>query len=259
MAAYEDDEYEIPLRDQPYFGAGIKRKRVKFVSSSTTESQVQSSPATPSQSAADAYLSIVFKKDRPVDRSSSAPPVDRTTDATIPDGATPSPLDEHEDGASNASQTCNICNRRTESETSAIAHESSIAHQICLEHSHPPSHLDRRRKGLTVLESHGWDPDSRKGLGTEGDGILYPIKAKENPPRAGLGLDPRSRQAVEVARAPKLDAGKIKDLDTQGKKQAQKLRDAFYRSEDVEKYLGVEGATNMSLDVSAFKKAKRRR
>lgn len=62
MANMDDDEYEIPLRDQRYFGAGIKRKRIQFVSSTSQEAASTSLPTTPSTSAADRYLSIVLKK-----------------------------------------------------------------------------------------------------------------------------------------------------------------------------------------------------
>ena len=84
------------------------------------------------------------------------------------------------------------------------------------------------------------------------------IKAKENPNKAGLGLDPKSRQVLERQRVVKLDAGKIQALEKEDKKKAQRLREAFYRSEDVEKYLGRKGELNGGLDLSAFKKAKRR-
>ena len=83
MAAIDDDEYEIPLRDQRVFGASLKRKRVKFVPSSTNGATVQSLPTTPSASAADQYLSIVFNKSVPAERSVSAPP----TDEKLEDGS----------------------------------------------------------------------------------------------------------------------------------------------------------------------------
>ena len=249
MAAYDDEEYELPLVDQRYFGAGIKRKRVKFVTFSAVE--CTSLSATPTQSAADAYLSIVFHKRVPVERSATAPAnrVDTADEADVPQG------ELEEDGP--VEPTCDICHRRIENGSSAVSHESSIAHQICLKHSHPPSHLDRRRKGLAVMESQGWDPDSRRGLGTEGGGILYPIKAKENINRAGLGLD--VRKPVRIVKLPKLDAGKVQAMEKDSKKKAAKLREAFYRSDDLEKYLGADGETNASLDMAAFKRARRPR
>ena len=37
-----DDEYEIALRDQRIFGAGIKRKRIQFVASTAETTSTQS-------------------------------------------------------------------------------------------------------------------------------------------------------------------------------------------------------------------------
>ena len=51
----------------------------------------------------------------------------------------------------------------------------STVHQICLQHSYPPSHLDRNHQGLRYLSYHGWDPDSRLGLGLSGKGIKAPV------------------------------------------------------------------------------------
>ena len=36
MADSDEDYYEVPLRDQRYFGAGIKRRRVNFVPATTS-------------------------------------------------------------------------------------------------------------------------------------------------------------------------------------------------------------------------------
>lgn len=251
-ARMDDDEYEIPLRDQRYFRAGIKRKRVKFVSSTSNEAAVQSLPTTPSKSASDAYLSIVFGKPVEALRATSAPPAPDNSIADLDVAQSEATFDNAAPIA-----RCAICSLPIQSMDTEARHESSIAHQICLEHSHPPSHVDRRRKGLAVLEGQGWDPDSRRGLGTEGAGILHPVKAKENPNRAGLGV-PKQQLPVKVQSEPKLDAGKVRLLEVEGKKKAEKLRNAFYRSEDVERYLGEEGEINQSLDLAAFTRAKRR-
>lgn len=229
MAA-SDDEYEIPLRDQRIFGAGIKRKRIHFVPS-------KSEPATPhttsTSSAADKYLAIVLGETLPKsskDDSKLPPPSDSGT-------------------------VCDICRGRIAADDLTTPHESSIAHQICLQHSHPPSNVDRTRKGLTVLQSQGWDPDAWKGLGAQGEGLLHPIKAKENPARAGLGAEFVKVKTVE--KPVKLDAGKVRAMEKTGKKKAEDLRNAFYRSEEVEKYLGQD-QRNGTLDLGAFKRAKRK-
>lgn len=243
--AADDDEYEIPLRDQRFFGSGLKRKRIPFVPSTSNEASVKSLHTAPSTSAADAYLSIVLNKHAQDKRGSSPAPVDSTANAEDAEGV-----------RGHNRPICDICQRPIIGEDSATRHESSIAHQICLVHSHPPSHIDRRRKGLAVLESQGWDPDSRKGLGAEGEGMLHPIRARENPRRAGLGVKAKDL-VVAVVKPVKLDAGKVRKLESEGKKKAERLREAFYRNDDVERYLGVEGQTNASLDLGAFKRSRR--
>ena len=253
-SATDDDEYEIPLRDQRFFGAGLKRSRVRFVPSTSTEATVQSLPATPSESASDRYLSIVFGNAAAAERSSSVPP----NTSPIQKGCIDEDSSTGRSKEEESSDTCDICGRQITSSDTAVAHESSIARQICLKHSYPPSHLDRRRQGLAVLESQGWDPDSRTGLGIEGQGILHPIKAKENPGKAGLGMKLKDLKAKSAEKPVKLDAGKVRLMETDGKKRAAKLRSDLYRSEDMEKYLGAEGETNVNLDVDAFKRARRR-
>ena len=254
MATAEDDEYEVPLRDQRVFGAGLKRKRVKFVPSSSNEATVRSLPTTPFESAAERYLSVVFNKSASAERPASAPPNDHEASRESPDGKEELTPADGED----VHTTCDICGQQIASKDATVAHQSSIAHQICLKHSHPPSHLDRRRKGLAVLENQGWDADSRRGLGADGQGILHPIRATENPEKAGLGMDPRDLKVVAKQKPAKLDAGKIRQMEKDGKKKAAKLRDAFYRSESMEKYLGVEGETNSRLDLAAFKRSRRK-
>ena len=253
-SAADDDEYEIPLRDQRYFGSGLKRKRIKFVPSTSTEAAVQSLPATPSESASDKYLSIVFGNGTPAERSSSAPP----NKVHVQGGSIEEDSAKDTGNEEDAGDTCDICGRQITSSDAAVAHESSIAHQICLKHSYPPSHLDRRRQGLAVLERQGWDPDSRTGLGVEGQGILHPIKAKENPEKAGLGMKVKDLKVKNIEKPVKLDAGKVRLMERDGKKRAAKLRDAFYRSDDMERYLGAEGETNVNVDMAAFKPSRPR-
>lgn len=259
MAYLEDDEYEIPLRDQRYFGAGIKRKRVQFVPSSSssisTAAQNPSLPSNPTSSAASRYLDVVLKGQKvtevPANRISASSDHETHGDASISAHHVGEDL-----GTTDA--VCEICNRAITSDEVAASHDSSITHQICLQHSHPPSHVDRRRKGLQLLSSQGWDPDSRLGLGAAGEGILHPIKAVENPEKAGLGLksEDLARKAVK-GKPVKLDAGKIKALESERRRKGEKLREQFYRSEDVEKYLGGDGEQNGSLDMRAFKQVRK--
>ncbi|KAK5121752.1 hypothetical protein LTR85_004627 [Meristemomyces frigidus] len=259
MAAMDDDEYEIPLRDQRYFGAGIKRKRIQFVQSAGPE-QSTSLPSTPSTTAADRYLSIVLKKPKAeVLRPYPAPPPDdsqahqpRRQCGNQDDAAASAQQHVAKEGATSVT-ACAICQKPV-SGSDAAPHETSITHQICLQHSHPPSHVDRTRKGLNVLEGQGWDPDSRLGLGAEGsEGRLYPVRAIENPQRAGLGA--RFDKVKPVEKPVRLDAGKVRLVEQKGKRKAEQLRNAFYRSEEVEKYLGQEQA-NPVLDLEAFKRSR---
>ena len=58
------------------------------------------------------------------------------------------------------------------------------------------------------------DGDSDSGVGAK----LVPLPEKEKPV--------------------KLDAGKVRLMEQEGKKKAEKLRNSFYMSDDVQKYLG---------------------
>lgn len=234
MTDSDDEYYTVPLKDQRYFGAGIKRKRVNFVPSSTSESATPTSHATPSSlSASERYLSIVFPK------SSSEPP-------SIP----PSSSDQcvkssKETPAQKEPRTCDVC--KTTFIGDEALHCSSLVHQIALPHSHPPSALDRKRKGLSILQSYGWNPDERRGLGAQREGILHPIKAKEKHDTVGLGVnyhddEPTLKKKKRPVEKPKpverLDAGKIRKLEKETKKKDERLRNMFYANDEVEKYLG---------------------
>lgn len=247
MADYEDDDYEIPLQDQRIFGAGIKRKRVKFVPSSSSVSNTLPTHAQSSKSTSDLYLSIVLPK-KSLEESTgkeTGKETPRVTDATngavIPQTHTCEicnlPLDAVED------EVVATNNNDSEATTSKKRpHEASLAHQVCLTHSHPPSHLDRNRKGLAFLSSYGWDPDARKGLGASGQGIQFPIKTKEKNDKLGIGVvvpQDKDLEKMRKVKDVKLDAGKVRKLAERDRKRTEKLREAFYRSEDVERYLGV--------------------
>ncbi|TAQ86960.1 hypothetical protein B7494_g4715 [Chlorociboria aeruginascens] len=198
----DEDTYEIPLQDQRIFGAGIKRKRVHFVPSS--------SAATPSprdasgQSISDMYLNLVLPKDSISTKTAQPVAAVSDTQEGLPEPA-----------------VCDICNlplsaaspETSHSDPKSRPHEASLAHQVCLTHSHPPSHLDRHRKGLAYLSSYGWDPDSRLGLGAKGEGIKFPIKLKEKDDKLGIGaVIPNGIKKKE--KGEKLDAGKLTLLRT---------------------------------------------
>jgi hypothetical protein len=251
-----DDEYEIPLQDQRVFGAGIKRKRVKFVPSTTSSSNTLPPSHTPAKSVSDLYLKLVLPGDRASEPSSRAS-ISTQTSPTIEPSQN---VLKHPDEETSNPQVCEICNLPiSESvEASSISensctfdstadprpvkarpHEASLAHQVCLTHSHPPSHLDRNRKGLAYLSSYGWDPDSRVGLGASGQGIQYPIKTKPKDDKLGIGVVlPGERERTKKEKPIKLDAGEVRKLQEKDKKKAERLREMFYRNDDVERYLG---------------------
>ncbi|KAG8628140.1 hypothetical protein KVT40_004013 [Elsinoe batatas] len=234
MSRYEDEDYEIPLVDQRYFGAGIKRKRVPFVAAShSNQTQAIATPKTAGEEACNAYLSIVLK------RQSTVPPCETSAANTVNKAPSPSEIE---------SLVCLVCKTPVTQGQKAEDHAGSITHQVCLPHSHPPSSLDRQRKGLNMLESHGWDPDRRQGLGATGQGILHPVRTQEKPDRHGLGHDQQGHNGAAAwkdrpSRKPqqRLDAGKVRRLEEESRRKDAHLRDLFYRNEDVEKYLGEQG------------------
>ena len=118
-------------------------------------------------------------------------------------------------------------------------HDNSIAHQACLPHTHPPSALDRRRRGLAYLESYGWDPDGRRGLGAaRSGGMLFPIKPKEKRDRAGVGAPEPVAKKEAKPKVQKLNAKQARKLAAKDKEARERLQRLFYADGQVEKYLG---------------------
>jgi hypothetical protein len=230
--AEEDDEYFLPLKDQRVFGAGIKRKRIAFVPSSTLESVASTPTKAAATTSHDRYLSIIEKKHG------------RDAQSTEAQSSTATPISEA------LQNLCPICHLPLSTSDTSIgtatsptlsksSHESSIAHQVCLSHSHPPSHLDREHVGLKYLSSYGWDPDSRQGLGVRGEGIRAPIKGKIKNDTTGLGVDAKSGMKAQKQPQPvvRLNAKQVRLQEVERKKREAKLRDAFY-GKDLEQYLG---------------------
>ncbi|KAI9679270.1 MAG: hypothetical protein M1817_005289 [Caeruleum heppii] len=237
MAA--DEEYVVPLQDQRVFGAGLKRKRVQFVPSGSSAPSVQPSRAHDEHhghSIGDYYLSLVL------------PDSKRNPQAISP------VVSAHQEQMNRPLTTlprCDVCHLPLDSDaasetivpsppttTTTPAHEASLAHQVCLTHSHPPSHLDRHRKGIQYLSSYGWDPDSRLGLGVAGEGIRAPIKGKVKRDTLGIGMKlPEKEVGVRPKKVERLDAKGVRRKEADLRKRGQKLQDLFYASEDLEKYL----------------------
>ncbi|KAI1127345.1 hypothetical protein F5Y10DRAFT_242835 [Nemania abortiva] len=220
-----DEAEEVPLQHKRPFGSGLKRKQVIFVpaSSGTLNSVNETKPSEPSKSISDIYLSIVLPKD-----------TKEATSGNETNGAGPDICDICKLPMNGRSDVANI------EQSSSRPHEASIAHQVCIAHSHPPSALDRSRMGLGVLQAQGWDPDARTGLGVSNQGISFPIKAKPKNDTLGLGVKVPKDIATQKKEKPKLlDAKKVRKMVAEDKKRHEKLRKQFCGNPDVEKYLGV--------------------
>ncbi|KAL8872277.1 MAG: hypothetical protein Q9174_002065 [Haloplaca sp. 1 TL-2023] len=232
MDGDSEDQYFIPLQDQKVFGAGVSRKKVNFVPSRGLHGGF--ALACPKPRAGDRYLSIVLKRGEGANS--------RETKGTEQDSPANSSLERN----MTFHTLCEICKLPVETDdlkTQHIgSHESSIAHQACLPHSHPPSHLDRTRQGLKYLSNYGWDPDSRRGLGATGTGIRIPVKAKPKYDSLGIGVHPISTPSKVTKQSPKkLDAKKTRKAEEDGRRARQQIQNMFYENEDVKKYLGGHG------------------
>ncbi|EDP51819.1 hypothetical protein KXW98_002796 [Aspergillus fumigatus] len=253
MSHNNDEDYFLPLEDQRVFGAGIRRRRVQFVRSSehelnTTTTTTTTRTTTPSTtsglSPADKYLSIVLPKEK-LHTQTTEPATTRNETVSAPPSpeAVPAPV-----------QRCEVCNlpldgskAGTDEEGSARPHEASLAHQLCLSHSHPPSHLDRSRHGLRYLSAYGWDPDSRLGLGAPGrEGIREPLKGRLKVDTVGLGaeVEPSAKGKKRVAAAAavpskvqRLNAKQVRKGHFDAKRRGEMLREIFYQKDDVQRYL----------------------
>ncbi|KAF1814249.1 hypothetical protein P152DRAFT_512651 [Eremomyces bilateralis CBS 781.70] len=251
----DEETYTIPLKDQRIFGAGIKRKRVAFVPASAPTSTQPPLPRSSGTDVAAKYLSIVLPE-TPSPSSSPALSAGRTTTDGTPRDTQSAPPAAPTVPASKPphhapEQICPACNQ-TVSSTAPNLHAASITHQISLPHSHPPSSLDRTRKGLHYLQSYGWDPDSRTGLGSRGEGIVAPIRAREKRDTAGLGLveamrkegegrarlEERVRERVEKGR--KLGAREVREMEEGKKRRGERVMRMFREERDLERYLGPD-------------------
>ncbi|CAG8897772.1 unnamed protein product [Penicillium egyptiacum] len=251
--ASEDEDYFLPPEQQRPFSSGVRRKRVQFVRSSDLDTTTAQTPSSSGTSIADKYLSIVMSQpapntspNTPAQQPPSSPPI-RTHSAPPAFDIIPPPPT-----APAAPEHCDVCNLHIPPQAPGDStdqkhgpHEASLAHQICLTHSHPPSHLDRTRTGLRYLSTYGWDPDSRLGLGASGrEGILEPIKPRVKHGTAGLGTgldrdgDPLPPRPAPPVKVQKLNSKQARNKAAEDKKRAERMRKAFYQNDEVSKYLG---------------------
>ncbi|KAJ1333411.1 G-patch domain-containing protein [Microdochium nivale] len=209
---------EIPLQQKRPFGSNLRRSHVAFVPASTgpltTTDKVAS--AKPTRSIADMYLSLVLPNHSPAGT------------AKMPDENNVEPM------------ICEVCRLPVKGDVNSTPriHEASIAHQVCLAHSHPPSALNRSRMGLQVLQTQGWDPDARTGLGAQGQGMHYPIKATPKDDTLGIGVKVPKHLPPKKEKPAKMDAGKVRKAAAEDRKRNERLRQQLFSSSDVDKYLG---------------------
>ncbi|KAF2088964.1 hypothetical protein K490DRAFT_38759 [Saccharata proteae CBS 121410] len=231
MSASDDDEYEIPLVDQRVFGAGLKRKRVKFVPSSTPASSTATGSKPDGASVSNRYLALVLGNksesgNEDAEKSESEPePKPVSTPAESP-------------------TICDVCKLPLDPESDSNGkHEASLAHQLSLKHSHPPSHIQRSRKGLAMLEARGWQADDRKGLGKAGEGMLHPIKVKEKNDTLGLGAQTPELKSAPPPKVQRLSGKEFRKQQEREKRKGEQLQHMFYQNDDIQKYLGeLDGA-----------------
>ncbi|KAK3318438.1 hypothetical protein B0H66DRAFT_237725 [Apodospora peruviana] len=218
----DDDDYnEVPLQHKRPFGSGLHRKAIAFVPATGDTKSLTAVPAAeakrPQQSVSDLYRSMVLPHDNIKTHSSLGAPDERIM--------------------------CEICKLPLDSlaaeHPTARRHETSLAHQLCLPHSHPPSAIDRSRMGLSYLSAHGWDPDARKGLGAAQQGIQFPVKTKPKDDKLGIGLQLPKNLPAPKPKAKLLDAGKVRKLVKEEKRKAERIRQQLYGGKDLEKYLGL--------------------
>ncbi|KAJ5757772.1 uncharacterized protein N7511_006466 [Penicillium nucicola] len=259
---WDEEDYVLPPEQQRPFTSGVRRKRVKFVRSSDLDTTTTpASSATSGASISNTYLSIVMKHSEPRTSPSTPTPTEQqapprtaqsapppTKAAFPPPTEAPSPSPEPEPTTRTDRQNhCEICNLPLPTNPTDQPHEASLAHQVCLTHSHPPSHLDRTRQGMRYLSTYGWDPDSRRGLGAPGrEGIRAPIKPRPKHDTAGLGTgldadgDPLPPKPAPPPKVQKMNAKQSAKKMAADRARGERMRKLLFANDEVMKYLGEE-------------------
>lgn len=217
----DEEPDDVPLHHKKAYGTGLKRKRVEFVKARTSDETTANSSLKQQNASAisDLYASIVMGGSK----------------AAAPEPASENTKDEDQEGVKKEEEdVCEICGFAVG--RSREAHEATLAHQVSLQHSHPPSHLDRKRMGLKALKSHGWDPDARTGLGREGEGRRFPIKVTAKEDALGIGASLPEVKEKE-AKEKMLDAKQMKKQAERDRRKGEKLSKEIFGRVDVEAYL----------------------
>ncbi|KAI6778476.1 uncharacterized protein J7T54_000371 [Emericellopsis cladophorae] len=218
---HDRDDYdrdELPLHRKRAFGSGLKRQKVEFVRATEDDDTSASSQMTRERGTAisDLYASVVMT-------SSSG-------GETAGKGLAGHKLEQ---GTMSICETCGL-----EIKGDPKSHEQTLAHQVSLQHSHPPSHLDRSRMGLQTLRSQGWDPDARVGLGSQGEGRRFPIKValKEDTLGVGAVVPAVEKKEKEV----KLTNKELKREVKREKERTKRMEREMFGRADVEQILRGE-------------------
>jgi hypothetical protein len=216
MDDHQDDEIQLPPA-RNHFDFALRKNAVKFLPASIPQAETPQQK-NPGSILTDFYLSRgLISSDKPCE------------DSDVPDAI-----------------LCEYCKILVDP-LKLAEHQSSFQHELNRPHIYPPSAIDRTRKGVAFLQSKGWDPDSRKGLGASGEGILYPIKTKENTAKQGLGAPERP---VTLEKQPKADSKVEKKLNPRQKRRQEEqekkrrdrqLHDLFYgKDNNVDAYFDIE-------------------
>lgn len=253
-----------PVTEQPKQIAGSKRKRIEFVPESETQDYPVVARAPPSSRIRDLYLSVVFPEASETRSQNSRVsnyleasggravaaegPTSYRAESTTNTKSAETTNERKKDPMKDA--ICHTCGIEFSPLGDCTPHEATLAHQLALQHSHPPSSVDRRRKGFQYLSSYGWDPDSRLGLGAQGGGRLDPVRAKLKESRSGIGVDEavlkaerRARQQVERERKERMkqEAKGLKRREKIEKlSKGKKMEHLMFGRDVVNKYLGIE-------------------
>lgn len=217
----DDGHDSVPLHHKRPYGAGLKRTRVEFVHAQQPDEDTAYRPSAP---AGDLYASVVLGHE-PASSAADAP----SSSASRGDH-------QASDGLSSAPPICPVCSLPVT--TTVREHDASLAHQVSLAHSHPPSALDRKRMGLRALSAQGWDPDSRLGLGRQGEGVRFPIKASAKEDTLGIGATmPETARVDQRKEVRRMSAKEIKANTKSEKEKEERLQQEIFGSVNIERYL----------------------
>lgn len=226
-----------------------KRKYIQFVRESSSSSHGGSNSATrPIRQSHTIYESIVLSKKKPQQTTDSTTASNSDTPADVASITTT-------DDEAKSEFICPVCNLAVgqAKDNSVARHEASLAHQVCLEPSHAPVAVDRTRRGFAYLNSYGWEPEERVGLGARGEGRLYAIQPRKKEGREGIGtatgsdsdefpntLEKKKKKKPDVAVTETLDAAGMQKQERERRRKDRKMQNLFFGNDDVNKYLGIQ-------------------